>query len=264
MRFPIGCLLSTLSAVALAATPASAIISTFDTDLDGWTPVGLDIEFVLLPMPDITAINFVQNTPDMVHESSGGNLGGYARLTDAIEEPASFALAPGKFLGDLSGFIGGTFSFDHKIFDDGTPNSGIAPYSIIITSGDPADLNSLIWTAPAPPDPPGTTDWVEFDIPINEQNFGLLQDTPLSVIDPSLPNLTPAFFGLMGTLNFQQILMNVSSILVAFELVDNDGFQNQEWAGIDNVEIVPEPNTAALLALGLLGLARRGRSQRRH
>ena len=175
--------------------------------------------------------------------------GGYARLTDAIEKPASFAAAPASFLngGDLTPFIGGTFSFDHRLFDTGTPNQGIQPYSVFFVSGDPSDLNAVVWTAPAPA---GATDWVHFDITLAESELTLFQNVPLSVIDPSLPSITPADLGLSGSKTFAEIMGSVDELLVAFELVDNVGFQNQEHGGIDNAQLVPEPSSLALLLMG--------------
>ena len=254
-RFQAGSFLMALvlgGLVAMIPSQGLAVSSTFDTDLDGWQAVGLDIAFqVFPPALDVTP---VVNTGDMVFSPTDGNPGGYARLTDAIETPASFASAPSKFLGDLSAFVDGTLSFDHRLFDTGTPNDGIAAYSVLITSGAFGDLNSLVWTAPAPA---GPTDWVHFDIILDENDFSLIEDVSLSTINPEYPDIVPADLGFTGTQDFFEIMSNVTSILVAFELVDNSGIQNQEHGGIDNVSmvVVPEPTSALLLGLGLAGLA---------
>jgi hypothetical protein len=251
-----GTLATTLlgAALALAPAPSRAVSSSFDSGLEGWQALGIEIDFTIGFPPILNAVNLIDNAGDMVHEAAAGNPGGYARLTDAIEEPSSFASAPAAFLGDLSSFLGGTFSFDHRLFDTGEPNSGIAPYSLLITSGDPTDLNTLVWTAPAPS---GATDWVHFDVTLDASDLTLLQNVPLSSIDPTLPAITPATLGFVGTKTLEQILADVTTILVAFELVDNEGFQNQEHGGIDNVSLVaiPEPDTAALIAFGLVAAA---------
>lgn len=234
--------------LALVLGSAQADAASFNTDLEGWTSVGFDADVVIGFPPRINSITLVSTAGDMVHAATGGNPGGYASLTDAIESPASWARAPESFIpngGDLSGFQ--TLSFDHRLFDNGIDDSGmpaeIFPYGAIFISGDPTDLNAIVWTSPAPA---GPTDWVEFDIDINETNFSLIENISISLIAPGLPDITPASVGLTGTMTFAQILGNVTDILIPFELSNNEGNQMSESAGIDNVALVPEP--------GLLGL----------
>ena len=73
---------------------------------------------------------------------------------------------------------------------------------------------------------------------------------PLYPPDSSLPSITPADLGLSGSKTFAEIMGSVDELLVAFELVDNVGFQNQEHGGIDNAQLVPEPSSLALLLMG--------------
>jgi hypothetical protein len=163
-------------------------------------------------------------------------------------------LAPAAFLGDLTSYIGGTFSFDHRLFAEGESVAGYAPYSVILYSGEPIDLNGLVWTAPAPS---GPTDWVHFDITLDMNDLTDIADVSLQVLDPTLDDVTPRELNLEGSMSFEEIMGAVDGILVAFELVDNQSTQFTEWGGIDNVSMVPipEPVTGAILALGLLGLA---------
>jgi hypothetical protein len=253
-------ILTTGSLLSLAPLPANAVISTFDSDLEGWTAVGLDISYTFLPTPALTGITITGNSADMVHSATDGNPGGYAQFTDIIVEPSSLASAPGAFLGDLTSYIGGTFSFDHKLFDAGSSIGGYAPYSVILYSGAPINLNALVWSAPAPS---GTTGWEHFDITLDTNDLAPIADVSLQVLDPSLPNLTPGSLGLSGTMTFNEIMADVDGILVAFELVDNQGAQETEIGGIDNVSMVPipEPVTGGMLAFGLLGLALHARAR---
>jgi hypothetical protein len=204
----------------------------------------------------VTNIALTDNSVDMVHSAADGNLGGYARFRDDKVEPSSLASAPTAFRGDLTSYIGGTFSFDHRLFDEGDSVAvpGYAPYSLILYSGAPINLNALVWTAPPPTGPTG---WVHFDITLDMNDLTPIADVSLQVIDPTLPDVTPRDLGLGGTMSFEEIMADVDDILVAFELVDNQSAQLTEWGGIDNVMMrpVPEPVTGAMLALGLLGLA---------
>ena len=252
----------------LSPTPAGALTVTtgFDVDLEAWQATGLDFSLGGFP-PSVTDVFLVPNTGDMVHEGSGGNPGGYARLTDAIEEPSSFAQAPASYRGDLSAFIGGTFSFDHRLFDRGVDDSGgpaaISPYAFLIVSGDVFDLNALAFTAPAPA---GNTDWVHFDIDLAPASTGgdlvFVSDINVSVLFPDFPisGTIGQILGKSPTKSFEEIMMSVDTVLVPFEISNNEGNQMSEWAGIDNVSLasVPEPGTLSLLLVsGALLLRRR-------
>lgn len=256
---------------ALSPAPAAAISSTFDTDLEGWEAWGLDYTATIIP-PAVTDLFLTPNAGDMVHESTGGNPDGYARLTDAIEEPSSFALAPSAFTGDLSAFAGGTLSFDHKIFDRGTDDGGgpaaVAPYVFLLTSGDLFDLNTLVYIEPPVIQGAETgTDWVHFDIALDLISEGgdlmFIEDVEVTTFFPDFPlsGTVGSILGRGATADFETIMGDVSSMLLPFELADNEGNQMLEWAGLDNVELTaastPEPAIAPLLLIAGALLARR-------
>ncbi|XAM00948.1 PEP-CTERM sorting domain-containing protein [Phycisphaeraceae bacterium D3-23] len=253
-------------AAPLAMAGAPTVTSTFDSDLEGWSAVGFDIDFTVIP-PSFT-LTEVANTPDMVHDAGGGafdgNPGGFARFTDVIEEPSSFANAPGDYLGDLSGYLGGTFSFEHRLFDEGSEAEGVAPYAIIFVSGDVNDLNAFGAVLPGPGLGDADTGWVTVSANLTDGGPGGLipvSDIDLGVFDPSLDGLTAGGFGFSGDATFEEVMADVTQVLVAFELVDNNSTQTSESGGIDNVrlEAIPEPGSAALLGLAGLALLRRRR-----
>lgn len=255
--------------LSLTSAPASALTVTtgFDTDLEGWQATGLDFDFTIFP-PAVTDLFLVPNPGDMVHESAGGNPGGYARLTDAIGEPSSFAQAPSPYTGDLSAFVGGTFAFDHKLFDRGVDEDGapaaLSPYAFLIVSGDLFDLNALVFTASAPS---GNTDWVHFDVTLAPTSTGgdlmFVTDVEASVLFPDFPlsGTIGSVLGRAPTKTFEQIMLSVDAVLVPFEIANNVGNQQSEWAGIDNISMAtPEPTALGLLLVsGALLLRRRAR-----
>jgi hypothetical protein len=77
--------------------PASAgsVSSTFDTDAEGWGVGNIRSNLSTAPDPS--------NPP--TYNATGGNPSGYISTTDT-EDIVAF-LAPGKFLGNDVGFIGG-------------------------------------------------------------------------------------------------------------------------------------------------------------
>ncbi|MEM8874938.1 MAG: PEP-CTERM sorting domain-containing protein [Planctomycetota bacterium] len=254
-----------LLAAASSAHAQAPISSTFDTDLDGWSALGFDVDVSVIPLGvDFTEVD---NTTDMVHSATGGNPGGYAELTDAIEEPSSFASAPAKFRGDLSAYVGGTLSFDYALFDAGTPNSGISPLTVAVFSGDVDDLNALIWIGDAPtPGPDWNSFELAFDTADNGGDFVPVQELQVSELG-TLFGFDVPIGGTVGdllgpaTLTPTEILASVDRMILPFEVVDNDGTQNQEDAGLDNVLLtaaaIPEPTSLGMLALGGLMLRRR-------
>ena len=104
---------SALLFVLANSVHAAVIRSTFDADDEGWigTPGGGSCAFF----------------------PSSGNPGGHIRCTDISGGPvASGAIAPSKFLGDLSAFDNGLVSVDFATFAGGGqtfPNFGLVRIS---------------------------------------------------------------------------------------------------------------------------------------
>lgn len=257
--------------VAWAGSPT--VTSTFDFNLDGWEAVGFNIDDSIGAILGGTVLSQQVNAADMVHDDGGmfnaafdGNPGGFARFTDAVTDPASFASAPGAFLGDLSGYTGGTFSFDHRLFSEGTNDDGIGPYAVIFISGDPNDLAAYGAVLPGPA--AADTGWVNISVNLTDGGPGGLipvSDIDLGAFDPEFAGDTADLLSgglLTTTASFDDVMSNVTQVLVSFELVDNNGTQQTEAGGIDNVrlEAVPEPGSVALLGLAGLVLLRRRRA----
>jgi gliding motility-associated-like protein len=122
-------LISKILGIALIASSSKVqgqIISTFDTDRDGWT--ALDN----------------QSGPTPTYKPTGGNSGGYIEMIDGVAGTATYFVAPAKFLGNRSTSYGATLKFDLQVSI--TPNSSTAGVQLI---GGGTTLVRLLPTLPA-------------------------------------------------------------------------------------------------------------------
>jgi len=249
----------------MVAERASAVGSTFDAGLEGWQAVGFDFD-VVIGLPPTVTITKTDNSADLAWDAGGGavtgNPGGFARFLDVIEEPASFLEAPAGFTGDLTGFAGGTLSYDHRLINEGSNATSVGPYVLALISGDPNDRNAYIALQTGPNLGDADTGWVNVVTTLDASNFESIVDVDLGLFDPSLAGNTASAFGIAnGGMSFEQVLADVDSLIISFEMVDNNSTQVSEDDGVDNVQLlpVPEPSSLALLAAGGWLIARRRR-----
>ena len=142
-------------AAARAESPATGALSTFDTDLDGWTeefPADIDIFW----------------------ESSGGNPGGFMRTVDTSGLQAR-ALAPSKYLGDWSTLDNGrgVVRVDAKLID--ADGAEVVVAGGIEIAGPGGRLDHVFPT-------PHTSTWRTFEVPIAEADWQINEGTWAGVL----------------------------------------------------------------------------------
>jgi len=123
------------------------ITSTFETDDDGWQITG-----------DAQGGAAVPN-----YETSQGNPAPSISATDDVQGGVWYFKAPGKFLGDKSGFYGGTLQFDLMQEFDGSP-SQFDSDDIILEGG---GLTMTYDTSQNPGDGSSET-WTPYDVPLDD------------------------------------------------------------------------------------------------
>jgi hypothetical protein len=196
-------------ALPIAHASASSIVEDFNdtgAGANGWT-----------------AIDHLTFDYSSQYSATGGKTGGY--LAGGETNPlggTGYFVAPSTsaFHGDLSTYVGGTLSFDIKVFE-GTKLNYFDDNDVMI-SGNGSTL--LFATHINPAEAPGDG-WVHFSIALTTANFGS---------------------------NLATVLANVSNFELRGEFIDG-----VEKEGIDNVTLttaVPEPSTWAMMILGFCGV----------
>ncbi len=206
----------------LAAVGARAdITSTFDTDSEGWQAA------------NVSTSTFLPIEPNRPTTWNAGHI--EASESMFTQSGAFILLAPQKYNGDLSGYLGGTVSY--RLSDD-THDVGIVQPNLLLVGTDVATGNLLaIGYATTAPDPSGTN----YTIPLSASGW----------ITSSLQPVTATQFS------------SVLSHLVGFGIGADWTSNATDFVTLDNVRVaaVPEPATFAAVGLGMLAFVRRrGRS----
>jgi len=192
------------AALACASAGALTISSDFSASDEGWT---------------------ANNAWSIEHRGDDGNPGGFLVVDNVDASAFASIVAPGKFLGDLSAFNGGSIAFDGKTISrngpDWNPIGGCANYGCLMLQG-----AGIIRTRDLAPGVPGTDAWSTYSAPLTADYWGI------------------------GEADWVRLLSRLSYIQLSIE-----GVFGAEVQGIDNFRImsapIPEPATHALLAVGL-------------
>jgi hypothetical protein len=195
------------TAVSAGGASAATIVNSFDNDAEGWTASGGNLTW----------------------QATGGNTGGYISMSDG-NTAFMQAVAGSSFLGDLSVFDGGTFSFDAIQTAQGTSGSYLSGFGIVRLSGGGISASLDVFTVNP------TNTWQTAAVLFDAATWGLSQSA------------------------WDTLLSNVTSFRIETESWNNVS----ETVGLDNIRLsnmspIPVPAAGLLLlsALGALGVGRR-------
>jgi len=216
-----------------ATTAAGDVISTFDTNLNGWTLADND---------PASTLNFV---------ASGGNPGGYIVFSDGAQGADDVFSAPAQFLGVDSGFVNGTLSFD-LAHNEPADNISFTPLVLLDAAGD-----SLSMILSAPTTSSDLSVWTHYSFSLTTGAGFVFDGGTNTSLGFNLSGGTAATAGEIAA-----VLGDVTAILIPADI-----HNGTELAALDNfalVSAVPEPSSwtlfAGCVAAGLVAFRRRFRT----
>lgn len=167
--------------------------------------------------------------------ATGGNPGGHIRAVDAVIGNVTYFQAPGAYLGDQSGAINTNLSFDLQQVISSSPNQFNDSDVVLVGGG----LTLAFDTAMNP----GIGGWSHYEVPLTASLW-------------HVSNLA----GPVATAEqFSQVLSNLGALRIRAE------YQTGADTGyLDNVSLVPEPQSWAMLlcGAGIIAMISRFRGRR--
>ena len=221
MRMMVTLAIALIVGSAANANAATIVLSTFDTDAQGWT-LG-----EMFSTDGATAPTFV---------ASGGNPGGFIRTADIFGFNAF--QAPASYLGNQSAAYGGSLTLDTR-----STGNDVINYPLVAISNGTTELH---FRTP----PPSTTAWTSYSI-------SFLASAGWEVVNESSPYVgAPA-----TEAQLQAVLANLQYLNIngdwntGADQVDLDNVA----LNTGSASAIPEPASLLLLGTGLGLLARRRR-----
>lgn len=158
--------------------------------------------------------------------ATGGNPGGHAFINDAVVGGVTYFLAPSSFLGNQAGALGTSLTFDLQQTYPGAANQFDAADVILQGNGLTVAYDLAV--------NPALNAWTSYAVPLVATGWALNDLGGAAVTNDQ----------------FASILANLTSLRIRAE------FQTGSDLGrLDNVALVPEPGTTALMLGGLAVLA---------
>ncbi|MCW5777634.1 MAG: hypothetical protein KIS87_14455 [Phycisphaeraceae bacterium] len=215
-------ILAAATLAAVASAHAGIVVSTFDTDADGWKVADA------MNLPNQSMIG------SALYESSLGNPTGFIAVPEPFFIPGDIAfVAPSKFLGNKSAALGGVLQFDRKIWSPGLDYSATqVDYAVdVVISGNGVTLG--------------------YNLPVITHTIWKTYTLPLDVgmgwfnVADNLPATHAQLLAVLSNLDDLRLRANL----------DNKYLN----AGVDNVMLIPTPASIALLGIAGLTAFRRRR-----